>query len=75
MIDAVQTLSRIHPGKQFTPCVRCGARGLVKYAQPKTWKDTAGFEALKQAEPELHVTDGRVADRPAHVIIFRVCVH
>ena len=47
--------SSAHPGRPCQPCIPCKKGNLSKYFHPKTIKDKASLEKLRQLEPMLAI--------------------
>ena len=47
--------SSAHPGRPCQPCILCKKGNLSKYFHPKTIKDKASLEKLRQLEPMLAI--------------------
>ena len=43
----------VHPGRSCQPCILCKQGNLSKYFHPKTWKNRASVDQLRELEPSL----------------------
>ena len=48
----------VHPGRPCQPCILCKQGNLSIYFHPKTWKNRASIDQLRELEPALDIQAG-----------------
>ena len=70
-----QVTCSVHPGRPCQPCILCKQGNLSKYFHPKSWKNKALLDQLRELEPSIAIQLDSCICRPCRDDISKITNH